>query len=334
MINKNIKDIYNIIYGLIYGPIYLVHFITDECNLHCRHCFVPSVKNYNNTSLTTDEIKKIIRGLPSSILTVLVTGGEPFIRDDIDNILFSYFVESGIKRIHIATNGYFYEKIENVIKNIFEKNKIEKSIGIVVSIDGNEKIHNYIRKANAYKNAIITCEKILELKKKYHNIDLYINTTISFFNKDQFENLKTLLKNLINIDNWFLTLTRGKPNEIDSKNIKYEIYEEWHKKLMNSYKESFDSNKMPLLDKVRFFLQNEVREQNIKILKRNKRVTKCYAGKLSGVIYADGSVSPCEFFNKSIRNLKNYNYSIQELWRSNDSDKIRKEITKRKCFCT
>lgn len=79
--------------------------ITRRCNLHCEYCYVSDFINKENNNLKLDlplnKIKSIVK--QSSIKSVYLTGGEPFMHPEIREII-SYFTNLDIK-INIATNA-------------------------------------------------------------------------------------------------------------------------------------------------------------------------------------------------------------------------------------
>lgn len=65
-----------------------------------------------------------------------ITGGEPFIRKDLKNIVRELYKLSD--RIVISTNGFFTDRIVDLCKEF-------PNIGIRISIEGLEKTNNEIR---------------------------------------------------------------------------------------------------------------------------------------------------------------------------------------------
>jgi MoaA/NifB/PqqE/SkfB family radical SAM enzyme len=64
----------------------LIWEITSKCNLSCKHCFI----NTNlNKDISFQECLKIIDMLKKNKMfgKVMITGGEPFIREDIFELL-------------------------------------------------------------------------------------------------------------------------------------------------------------------------------------------------------------------------------------------------------
>ena len=56
-----------------------------------------------------------------------------------------------------------------------------------------------------------------------------------------------------------------------------------------------------------------------KIYENNKYVMPCYSANISGVMYPEGEVYPCEILDKShlIGNIRDFDLNFRELWLSN-----------------
>jgi radical SAM protein with 4Fe4S-binding SPASM domain len=85
--------------------------------------------------------------LPAGLRTVNLTGGEPFLRDDLP--AFVREVKSRCPRatITISTNGYLTERILRMMEEI---RRIDPAIRLAVSIDGVGKAHDIIRGADGF----------------------------------------------------------------------------------------------------------------------------------------------------------------------------------------
>ena len=77
-------------------------------------------------------------------------------------------------------------------------------------------------------------------------------------------------------------------------------------------------------------------ELTYKTYEENKYTTPCYAGNLSGVMYPEGDVYPCEILDDShkIGNIRDFNLDFKKLWLSQKAKKEVDFIRKTKCFCT
>ena len=105
--------------------------VTYRCNAKCTMC-----NRYKVPSKPEEEISiETIRKLPEMYFTN-ITGGEPFIREDLKDIVRELYKKSD--RIVISTNGFFTDRIVDLCKEF-------PQIGIRISIEGLEQTNNEIR---------------------------------------------------------------------------------------------------------------------------------------------------------------------------------------------
>ncbi len=105
--------------------------VTYRCNARCNMC-----SRYKEPSRPEDEISvDTIRKLPPMYFTN-ITGGEPFLRTDLKEIVRELYKKSD--RIVISTNGFFTDRIVDLCKEF-------PDIGIRISIEGLEETNNAIR---------------------------------------------------------------------------------------------------------------------------------------------------------------------------------------------
>lgn len=132
--------------------------INNECNLNCKHCRV-SEKN-DNEKLSLKEAKSLLSELWYNGTTMLnLSGGEPFLRSDIFEILdFAQKFED----IVITTNGTLLN--EEKCKKLSTYNNIKLSI----SLDGLEETHDkFRRKKGAFRKVIDTLPILNKYKIRY-----------------------------------------------------------------------------------------------------------------------------------------------------------------------
>lgn len=105
--------------------------VTYRCNARCSMC-----NRYKAPSKAEEEISiNTIKKLPKMYFTN-ITGGEPFIREDLKDIVRELYKKSD--RIVISTNGFFTDRIVDLCKEF-------PQIGIRISIEGLENTNNEIR---------------------------------------------------------------------------------------------------------------------------------------------------------------------------------------------
>ena len=108
-----------------------------------------------------------------------------------------------------------------------------------------------------------------------------------------------------------------------NKYSKYSQVENLNEILEKAFQEKYN--------KVKNFLEN-----SYKIYEEKRYVTACYAGNLSGVMYPEGDVYPCEILSEEhkIGNIRDFNLDFKKLWLSHKARKEVKFIRNTKCYCT
>lgn len=122
--------------------------ITNTCNYHCSYCmFSCEAQKYEN-ELTTEEVKKTIKDLKENNFTYIkFTGGEPFVRKDMIEIL-EYASKLGFD-MDISTNASL------LTKEIATKLKQMNFPMVHVSLDGYDRdSHEYVRGKNTFEPTI------------------------------------------------------------------------------------------------------------------------------------------------------------------------------------
>jgi molybdenum cofactor biosynthesis protein A len=87
---------------------YLRLAVTDRCNLRCFYCMPEEGIRYlpKKELLTFEEIERLITLLASMGITkVRLTGGEPFVRTDLMQLVRRIVEIPGIRDLHLTTNG-------------------------------------------------------------------------------------------------------------------------------------------------------------------------------------------------------------------------------------
>ncbi len=155
--------------------------ITHNCNYGCSYCIFSCTKKRVEGELTTEECLHVIDELVKNGFKHLkVTGGEPFIRKDLIEIL-EYASKSMI--VDVSTNASLLSK------DLIDKlNKIKLKM-IHVSLDGKREEHESVRGINTYDRTI----RGLELLKKSKN-KVRIGTVIHANNEDDLESIVKLAK--------------------------------------------------------------------------------------------------------------------------------------------
>lgn len=160
--------------------------LTNRCNLRCPHCYMKSGDEYKK-ELSSDEIKNLCKNFKAIGGTHLsLTGGEPTIRNDFEDIL-DYACNLGLK-VSIFSNGCLWNnaKITRICNENLE--------GIQISLDGYDEISNsVIRGKGAFEKALRAIDMFIE-----NGIKVKIAVTPDYnFLKENKEKYVLFAKNLL-----------------------------------------------------------------------------------------------------------------------------------------
>jgi len=162
--------------------------ITNNCNLNCLHCYSHSTKKTED--LPAQKIKSIIDILTKNNIThITISGGEPFTRHDIIEIL-SYSAKK--TKTGIVTNATLIDK--TTAKKLSQINLTR----LMISLDGKEYHHDLLRSKNSYAKAqkgIINCQN--------NRVPIGISTTLTKINHNHLPDIHNYLKEN-NISRWII----------------------------------------------------------------------------------------------------------------------------------
>lgn len=313
----------------------LVFFVTYKCNFRCKTCFYADTMDNSTVDegkeLNIDEIRKISLSI-GRFDQLLISGGEPFLRDDLAEICEIFYHQNKISRIHLPTNGFYTEKIYSSTLKILDRcPKIHLSIGL--PLDGLQETHDKIKGVKgSFEKVIETTKRLSTLKKGFNNLNIYIITVVNKTNLNEILSLAEFVKNNLPVNGHGPSPMRGSPYE---KTLLPPSYEEWNelsKKLMeyHSY-----WNKKSTNNKYKGFIANNAVRYLYKmytnVLKGKKLPFRCQAGKVIGVLESNGDVKLCELTDV-IENVRSVNYDFRKIWFSDKGNDMRKRI--KDCTCT
>lgn len=92
---------------------YLRLSVTDVCNFKCTYCLPDGYKPSgvkNSSFLSVSEVKRVVNAFAlCGTSKVRITGGEPSLRKDFNDIVHTIAETEGIKKVAMTTNGYRME---------------------------------------------------------------------------------------------------------------------------------------------------------------------------------------------------------------------------------
>lgn len=277
---------------------------TYRCQMRCQMC---NIWKYP-TDIDKEITPKDLEILPS-LKFANITGGEPFQRNDIEDIVSVLFTKA--KRVVISTSGWHFERIINLVKKF-------NNIGIRVSIEGLSKSNDSLRgRAGGFDNGLKVLLKLRALGIK----DIGFGITVSNHNSQDMLWLYRLAKEL---------------------NMEFATAAFHNSYYFHKY-DNLISNKDVVKQNFQELINLLLKENNPKSWARaffnlgligyidgKRRMLPCEAGIVNFFIDPYGDVFPCngleeKVWKESMGNLNDYS-SFKELWYSDQAERVREMV--------
>jgi MoaA/NifB/PqqE/SkfB family radical SAM enzyme len=135
------------------GPLGCVAAVTYRCNARCAMCDIWKLEPKQDSELAPSDY----RWLPRSLRSINVSGGEPFLRDDLVEIVSVMREACPEARVVISTNGLMPERVEEMASRMGD-------VAIRVSVDAVGTAHDELRGIpDAYEKALDTVKRLKAL---------------------------------------------------------------------------------------------------------------------------------------------------------------------------
>jgi MoaA/NifB/PqqE/SkfB family radical SAM enzyme len=304
-------------------PPFMIVFINSICNLTCEHCFYWKNLNQRN-DLTYDEFKKL--SLELGVFENLnLSGGEPFLQPQFADICRLFLENNKVKRIYVPTNGYFTERTETQLKQVFQSSTLE-SFACEISLDGMPEYHDRFRgNPKSFSKAMETYDMLAEMQKHEPRLLIHANTVAMSENMEETRRLTEYLhQRCPAMEHHNLAIIRGDRKNPTLTGPALQQYKQLYEHVAAVWKDReakrFGSIVEPMLQ-----------WGKVKTIESASQYVPCTAGVLTGVVYANGDVSVCET-HAPLGNLRQN--SFFEIWDSEAATALRARIRAKECYCT
>ncbi|MBI5798030.1 radical SAM protein [Candidatus Woesearchaeota archaeon] len=312
------------------APKMLMLYVTDNCNLRCKHCFYWKEVDNPRNAHSIEQVEALTKSLKYPLDLLTLTGGEPFIRKDLVDIVRLFVENNHVKRIHIATNGLLPDL---TVRKTNEMLVIlgDTRLTMQFSIDGFEGKHDEVRgMKGAYQKTCETVKKLNEIRDK--RLAVSVATVVHRDNFHEMAELKYFINHELGVPMKINVLR--KPNSV--RGVAPQFLEALDIREDDGYEPPSEEQLTELaqmLDDgtIASRIEKKKIEHSITILHHKKKAVDCLAGIRDATIFSNGDVSICEP-TTPFANLKDFDYNFDSLWHSPAAVE-RKEKILGKCFC-
>jgi len=323
-------------------PVKLTLALTFMCNSRCKTCNIWQIYRKSpekiKDELTAEDWKRLFNEIRDNLIWIEFTGGEPFLRKDIDEIVIYAYNNTSISAGGITTNGIISKGILPIIEKIIRDIPSSKILNIGISLDGVSEIHDEIRGVPGnFEKAVWLFSKLKELKHQYKNLFVHFAYTISQYNAGKFEEFYKFLKENYGVTISEITITFEHSTEYYGRKLDKKIYENFKNNLikdvefyLNTLKIENKTSYLDIFHRIKLSFYSFYVKNIPKFVKEpEKMIIPCVAGKYSAYIDPYGNVYPCTQWLIKLGNIKEQ--SFKDIWLSSKAEEVRKLIKNNKC---
>jgi len=275
--------------------------VTYRCPMRCKMCSIWENPTIKEKEITPAEIKRL-----PSVKFINITGGEPFVREDLDEIVEICFTKS--PRVVISTSGWYEDRVIAIAEKF-------PRIGIRISIEGLQQKNDELRgHSGGFEKGLRTLKTLKKMGVK----DIGFGCTVSDDNSADMLEL------------YQLSLSMGMEFATAAFHNSY-YFHKYDNKIVN--KEEVCSNFEKLVNL-------QLKENNpkswfraffnmglINYIEGNQRLLPCEAGLVNFFVEPYGDIYPCNGLEKKYWMEKMGNIretpDFQQIWQSEQAEKVR-----------
>jgi MoaA/NifB/PqqE/SkfB family radical SAM enzyme len=309
-------------------PFSVVVSVSFRCNSKCRTC---DVWRKPNDDLSLEEWDRVFANLGAAPFYMTFTGGEPFLRKDLDDLVISAYRHCRPEVITIPTNGMLTQRVVAMTERMCRECP-RASIGINLSLDGIGDEHDDIRGVEGnWDLSLQTWQRLKDLQSEYPNLVLTVHTVISRFNVHRFQEIQAGLQ-FLKPDS-YITEVAEERVELDTVGWGITPRPEDYDQVADFL--SRQAQQAPARGIARFTQAFRAHYYQLakRVLRERDQVIPCYAGWASAHIAPNGDLWSCCIRAEPVGNLRDHDYDITPIWRSAAMETLRGSIRRKECAC-
>ena len=288
-------------------PIDAVVAVTYRCDSRCTMCNIWQLPP--GFELSPQDYRR----LPRTLRDINVTGGEPFLRDDLVEIVRILDEHCNHPRIVISTNGFQRRRIMHAAPGLMA---IGRNIGLAVSLDGIGEKHDEIRgMAGGFDKVVETLTQLRTIK--------YRNVRVAFTaQRDNVQHLGAVYDlsrqfgfefTIAVAQNSEFYFSTGENRAVDPLDLAAELKYVMRKELMSASPKRW----------LRAYFSQGIIRYNAS----RKRMLACRAGVDSFFMDPAGLVYPCLTLNRLMGDIRANTF--EEIWSGAAAHRVREDV--RRC---
>lgn len=285
--------------------------------------------------LTLDEIRWFTEKA-GHLLYLSIGGGEPFLRKEIAEIVSLFYRNCSTRFVTITTNGLQPEKTLRDVERILQECP-HLVLKINLSLEAWGEKHDEIRGVRSnFRKLTETYHRLRALRDRGRYFAINIATTFSRSSQNEVIPLITRVKQEWDVNDHTLSYVRGDIKDPNLKDPDLDAYEAAIRHL-----EQTRNAKLPWVYRLLRAYARTMFRMNLEILRKDRMVVPCVAGRRMLTLADDGTIKPCEVLEAKegthaydFGNLRDFDYDLSKLRKTERAKRAVKFIRPSKCHCS
>jgi MoaA/NifB/PqqE/SkfB family radical SAM enzyme len=298
-----------------------------RCNFKCLSC---NVYDRKVKELDAGEWTKVFQSLGRAPAWMTFSGGEPFLRGDLPDIIGSAVEHCRPAIVNIPTNGWFTDRVVAGVEKICTTHP---DIQLVINLSVDHHIperHDVLRgAAGSYDRLMNTLAGLRALGLK--NLTVGVHTVVSNANVSDFPAISQGLSKL-GADSYIAEPAEERV-ELQTMGTGITPGGSGFARAAAAVRENEKAAKGAVAKMARS-VRDEYYGRVVRFLDGDvTAMPVCHAGFLSVHVGADGDVWSCCVLARSFGNLRDYDFDFRKVWFSAEAEEFRTWMRERRCAC-
>ena len=320
----------------------LILFVTSRCNAKCETCFYWQELNRPG-DMTYAQIERVAQTMPP-ITDLWLSGGEPTLRPDLNEIINLFVRQNGVRRVIIPTNALVRQRVCEIVERALADNP-EIDLYLNVALDGYGATHDRIRGVPGNWPKTLACLSALyPLKERFADrFRLNVNTVVCAENYAELDKLADYLWHNCQLDGHYFNIIRGETKAGAAiKEVPPRLQPQLYARAA-ALTERYGARMFADADAATRFVKSvayvgaittHYRTQLANFAAPSAWAFPCTAGETATVIDDNGDVRACEL-RAPFATLADFDYDFAALWAAHARTAELEEIDGgRACWCT
>jgi MoaA/NifB/PqqE/SkfB family radical SAM enzyme len=308
-------------------PLNVTVSVTNRCNSRCRTCNIWCKEA--GEELTTEELDRVFQSLGRAPYWITFSGGEPFLRRDLEDLCQSAYERCRPAILNIPTNGLLQRQIPPRVAEIARRCPDSQLI-VNLSLDGIGERHDEIRNVPGnFERAMETFRGLKAIDAP--NLSVGLHTVISVFNLGELEAIYAFAREL-GPDSYVTEIAEERV-ELDTVDAGITPSVDEYARVIDFLSARLREERFYGISRITQALRLVYYDLVKRIMREERQVIPCYAGWLSAHILPDGEVWECSVMGSSMGNVRDVGYDFRRLWFGRQANEVRRAVKTRGCYC-